>query len=270
MRKAEERISADTMSNIAYLARSQNRIEILETLATGSHTSRDVEEQTGTSRSTLERITTELEERGWAERNNDGEYVLTETGERITKETSRYVGAMDAIETLGDAVAWLPDEELTVGLRHFRDAIVRSPQPNATAAPSTYATKLMRGATEFACLVNIAPSLGFEKAMVDGVVDGRLSTKHVITDGEFAVLRQDPDRTSRWQAYIEAGAEVYCYDGHIPCNLLVIDETVLILDRQPEALEGIETTNATVRSWANEMVDKYKNNAERLDAAAFS
>jgi hypothetical protein len=128
----------------------------------------------------------------------------------------------------------------------------------------------MREATEFACLVNIAPSLGFENAMVEGVVDGRLRTKHIITDGELAVLRQNADRASRWQRYIEAGANLYCYDGRIPCNLLVIDETVLILDRQPEAVEGIKSTNDVVRSWAHEMIDAYQEDAERLTTAAFT
>lgn len=266
----ERGISADAMAHIAYLARSQNRIEILETLATGAHTPRNVEEQTGTSRSTLERITTELDEREWAKRNNHGEYVLTETGERIAEETSRYVGAMEAIETLGEAASWLPSDELTIDLRHFRDATVRRPRPNAAAAPSTYATQLMREATEFACLVNIPPSLGFQEAMINGVTDGRLTTKHVITAEELSVLRQNAERASRWQTYIEAGAELYCYDDRIPCNILVIDEIVLILDRHPEALEGIESTNTAVRSWAHEMVDKYQTAARQLDAGALT
>lgn len=259
----------ETMNDLAYLSRSENRPRILATLATEAYTRRELGEVTDTPRTTLDRIINELEDRGWVTRTADGDYTATPTGERIAAESTRFVGSIEAIRTLGEAVAWLPQEELTIGLQHFRDATVRRPRPNAAAAPSTYATRLMQGATEFACLVNIPPSLGFEDAMMNGVIDGRLTTNHVITGEELDALRQNAERARRWQSYVEAGAELYCYDGRIPCNLLVIDETVLVLDRQPGALEGIESTDATVRSWAHETVERYREDAERLDATVF-
>jgi predicted transcriptional regulator len=258
------------IDDIAYLSRSKNRIRILAALATEAFTRRKLGEETNTARTTLDRIINELEERDWVRRSADGDYTVTPTGERIAAESTRFVGAIEAIHGLGEAVSWLPHEELTVGLQHFRDATVLRPQPNATAAPSTYVTQLLQEATEFACLVNIPPSLGFEDAMINGVTSGRLTTKHVITDGELDVLRQNPERTRRWQSYIDAGAELYCYAGSIPCNLLIIDETVIVLDRQPKALEGIESTNTAIQSWAHEMIDRYKEDSKRLDTSAFS
>lgn len=258
------------IDDIAYLSRSKNRIRILAALATGAYMRRELGEETGVSRTTLDRIINELEERDWVHRTADGDYTATPTGERITVESTRFVGAIEAIHGLGEAVSWLPDEELTVGLRHFSDATVLRPQPNATAAPSTYVTQLLQEATEFACLVNTPPSLGFEDAMIRGVSSGRLTTKHVITDGEIDVLRQNPERTRRWQSYVDAGAELYCYDGSIPCNILIIDETVIILDRQPKALEGIESTSMAIHSWAHEMIEKYKQDSKRLEPSAFS
>jgi predicted transcriptional regulator len=260
----------DALGDIAYISRSKNRAWILATLATERYTRRELGEATGVSRTTLDRIVNEFEERGWITRTTDGDYAATPIGERIATESTRFVGAIQAIRVLGDAVAWLPNDELTIGLQHFREATVLRPEPNASSAPSTHAIELMREATEFACLVNIAPSLGFENAMVVGVVDGCLSTKHIITDGELTVLRQNADRVSRWQTYIEAGANLYCYDGHIPCNVLVIDETVLVLDRQPKAIEAIKSTNTVVRSWAHEMIDDYQEDAERLTTPALT
>lgn len=259
----------DALEDVAYLSRSENRAQILAMIAREPYTRSELESATGISRTTLDRIVNELEERGWATRTSDGDYVATPTGKRVATESTSFIGAMHAIRNLGDAVAWLPSDELTIGLHQFRDAIIRRPEPNAMSAPSTFATKLMREATDFACLVNIAPSLGFEKAMMDGVSEGRLMTNHVITDGELSVLLGDPGRAARWQAYVEAGANLYCYDGQIPCNLLVIDETVFILDRQPEAPGGIESTNPEVRTWAHEMVDEYQEEARQLDATAF-
>jgi len=259
----------EVLEEIAYLSRSANRARILDAFARRASTRRELEEETDISRATLDRIVNELEERGWATRTAEGTYAATPTGERIATETRAFAGAVAAVRRLGEAVDWLPREELDIGLEHFRDAVVRRPEPNAVNAPSTAATELIREATEFACLVNTPPSLAFEEAMIDGVLDGRLSTNHVITDSELEVLRQEPDRAARWRTYVEAGANLYCHRGSIPCNLLVIDERVLVLDQQPEAAEGIESTDSAVLQWARETVEEYQEEAERLAPAAF-
>lgn len=257
------------LDDLAYLSRSETRIQVLNVFEGEPHTSRDIAETTDIPRSTLRRTLTELIDREWVERTVDGEYILTPIGDHIAAETERYIGALRAIRALGDAIVWIPRAELDIGLHHFQDANVMRPEPNATSAPSTFATKLLRQATEFACLVNVAPSLGFETAMINGVVDGTLRTNHVITGGELSVLRQDPERASRWQRYVEAGANLYCYDGEIPCNLLVIDDTVLILDREPKAIEGIEITKNVVRSWAHDVIEIHRADSTRLDGEAF-
>lgn len=263
-------LSEPALDDVAYLSRSRNRVRILAALSNAAATRGELEAATGISRTTLDRAVSELVERNWIERTADGQYSATAAGERIAAETTRVVGAFQAIRNLGDAVAWLPEAELTVGLHQFREATVRRPEPNAMNAPATFATALLREATEFACLVNTPPSLAFEEAMMAGVAEGRLATNHVITEGELDVLREDPDRAARWRTYVEAGADLYCYDGSIPCNLIVIDETVLVLDRQPRAAEGIESSNPAVRAWATELIDDYRADAARLEAAAFA
>lgn len=260
----------DALDDIAYLSRSKTRAWILATLSAAAATRGELEDATGIPRTTIDRAVNELANRDWITRTPDGEYTATPTGERIATESRRFIGAIKAIRNLGDAVAWLPHDELTIGLQYFTDATVRRPEPNAMNAPDTFATGLMQEATEFACLVNTPPSLAFEDAMMKGVFEDRLTTTHVITDDELAVLLRDEDRAARWQAYVEEGANLYCYEGPIPANLLGIDETVLILDRQPEAPEGIETTNPVVRSWAYETVEKYRDDANLLSAAVFS
>lgn len=259
----------DALDDIAYLSRSKTRAWVLATLSAGSYTRGELEDAMEIPRTTLDRAVNELGDRGWVVRTPDGEYAATPAGDRIATESTRFIGVIQAIRNLGDAVAWLPRDELTIGLHHFQEATVRRPEPNAPNAPDTFTTELMREETEFACLVNVPPSLALEEAMIDGMVEDRLTTKHVITDDELAVLLQDDDRAARWQAYVEAGADLYCYDGHIPCNLIVIDDTVLILDRQPEAPEGIVSTTPEVYSWAHETIENYRNDAESLDATVF-
>lgn len=263
-------LSEDGLADIAYLARSANRVEILDALVVGSYTVRDVEAATGVSRSTLERILSELEDRGWAERSTEGGYTATTAGALAVTEFAPVVDSMAALRSLGDAVDWLPREELSVDLHHFSDATVRTPESNSVTAPAAYMTKLLREAAEFACLVRIAPPLGFEIAMRDRAVDGQLTTEHVITEDELAYITEQPDRVRRWREYLEASADVYCYDGDVPCNLFVIDGTVLVVDREPDVCAFIETENGTVRAWARDVISTYRTEAERLKVEAFT
>ena len=263
-------VPTDALEDIAYLSRSRNRVTILDALASGERTRRELDESIGVARTTLDRIVNEFEERGWAERTSDGAYVATPAGEHVAAEFAPLVGAMQGVRTLGDTVAWLPTEELSVGLHHFSDATLRLPEPNNTVAPAEHVTGLLREATEFSCLVRVAPPLAFEEAMRDGVVDGRLTAEHVITEGEFAYITGRPDRLRRWREYIEAGANVYRYEGDIPCNLFVVDGVVLLSDREPESCAFIESESEAVRSWARGTIETYRTEADPLTAEAFA
>ena len=261
--------SDDVLEDMAYLSRSGNRLRLLAEITKGSYTPRKLAELTDIPRSTLRRILAELVERGWAERTTDGEYVATRTGENVSGETERYVRAINAIHTLGEAVSWLPKEELTIGLHHFNDATVQRPEPNAVGAADTRLIDLFQVSEDFTCLVNTAPTVGLEQTMVESVVDGDLQAKHIITADELDVLRRDDDRSARWRKYVEAGANLYCYDGSIPCILLIFDETVLLADRRLESIEFIETENEVVRSWGHDLVEVHRKKSEPLDAAPF-
>lgn len=266
---AGETLSEEGMADIAYLARSANRVNILNTLASGSYTSRDLRQATGVPRSTLERIVSELEERDWVERNTEGEYTATTAGEFAVTGFAPLVDAMTTLRNLGDAVDWLPREELSIGLHHFSDTTIRAPNSNSVTAPAAHMAKLLREATEFACLVRIAPPLGFEIAMRDRAAAGKLTTEHVVTEDELAYIAEQPDRVRRWREYLDAGVDVFCYSGDVPCNLFVIDEIVLVVDREPDVCAFLETENETVRAWARDVIESYRMEANQLRPGAF-
>lgn len=260
------------LEDIAYLARSENRVRILRTLSQSAYPRRDLEEVTGTSRTTLGRILGEFEDRGWAERTVDGTYTATPRGEHVVAEFDPLLGAMETMHNLGEAVGWLPTDELSVGLRHFSDATVRRPAPNEPAETSRYMADLIADASRFRTLTFIAPPVLVGEAMSDGVRAGRLAAEHVLAGGLVPYLRDHPEGPPPWRSYLEAGACVYDYDGHVPCNLFVIDETALVGNTgdggtDPTAL--IESRNPAVRTWAHELIDGYCQDATEVDAESF-
>lgn len=270
-----EESSADreaALEEIAYLARSANRVRILEALAEEPHPRRALEEATGTSRTTLGRILNELEERGWAHRAADGDYVATPAGRHVANEFGPLVEAMAAIRGLDEAVAVLPTDALSIGLENFRDATVRRPDPNVPMAINRYLAGLLREASSFHTLTFFAPAVVVGEVMYEGVTAGRLTATHVLAGGLVGHLQEDSEGPPPWGEYVAAGARVYRYDGHIPCNLFVVDETVLVQNSQagldrPETF--VESRNETVRTWAVGLVETYRGESEGVDAESF-
>lgn len=262
--------AGDALEDIAYLSRSANRVRILEALATRAYPRRDLEEATGTSRTTLGRILTEFEERGWAERTADGTYAATPRGKHVAAEFRPLATAFETIRSLGEAVACLPVEELSIGLHHFSDATVRRPSPNEPLEPGRHLAELLEDASTMYTLTFVAPPAPVGQAMADGVRSGRLTVEHVLAGGLVEHLRDRPEGPPQWREYLEAGANVYRYEGHIPCNLFVVDERVLVFSDRPEATEAIESDDETVRAWAVDLVEGYGDDAERVEAESFA
>lgn len=262
-----ESLPSDALSDVAFLSRSENRLRILAVLAEGSATRRELEDETGIARATVGRALADFDDRGWLIESENRRYEVTPTGAHVVSECIPFIEAMEALRRLGERVAWLPTDDAPIELRHFSDATIRRPEPADPLSPAMSLTDLLHEAGEFHCLVGVVPPLMFEQAMEERVVAGELVTRHVITAEELSYLRDEPKRLARWRKYIDAGGNVYCYDGDIPCNLLVFDETVVIgpHPRNGEPPGLIESQNETVHTWANEIISDYQRESERLE-----
>lgn len=269
----EEGVPDGALNDIAYLSRSGSRVTILDAIAAESHSQSELETRTGIARTTVGRVINEFEERGWARRTNNGEYTATPSGERIITEFKPFVETVEVIRTLGDLVGWLPLEEAPINLHHFADATIHRPEPADPMSTVTEFNTRLEDTDEFQCLVRIAPPIPFERAMCHGVRNRDLETKHVITDDEYTYLLNHPERVARWQEYLDDGANVYRYEGEIPCNLFVFDDTVLITNTTSEIGEphvGIKSSNSAVVTWAKGVIEEYRGESQRLDSTAFA
>jgi predicted transcriptional regulator len=265
--------SAAALADVAFLSRSENRVAILRALARGPSTRREIQEATGTSRTTLDRIVNELEERGWAKRTADGDYSATPAGEHLVDEFQPFLESVAAIRHLGETVSWLPTDELTIGLHHFSDAEVVRPERDVSEVVDLFVESI-RDASEAHVLSHLAPPEPVERALTECIVAGSLSMAAVITGDTLDYVRDGPPHRDRWQEMAEAGSAVYRYEEPIPCNLWVFGETVMIKKSGPGPVPEsygipIVTDDETVRSWALELVGRYREAATKLDAAYF-
>jgi predicted transcriptional regulator len=267
----DDPIPTDALEDVAYLSRSENRVRILDSLARGPSTRRGLADETGVSRTTLDRIVNELEGRGWAERTTGGDYAATPAGKHLVNQFRPFLESVAAIDRLGEAVGWLPTDEATVGLEHFRDATVMRPERDVVEVVE-YMADLIRDSDEFLVLTHLTPPERLGRTLHESVVDGGLAVTGVMTGEALDLIGGEPRRRERWRETLEAGSTVYRHEGPIPCNLWVADDTVLIKKSGPEPIPEsygvpIVSDDPAVRSWARGLVEAYAAEGTRLGAA---
>lgn len=284
----EEPVAA--LEDIAYLARSENRLHVLETLTamitppgqpTPGYSRRQLADMTGTSRTTLGRVLTEFQDRGWARRNTDGEYVATPIGEHVAAEFTPLVRSMEALRGLGETAAIIPRSALSgptveapaVSIREFSDGTVREPNSYDPTFFGRYFADLVDGAQSVLSMVYVATPqtmlTAFEDELHEGDVHIRATFSSSVTDHILA----NPEVGPRREHAAHERVEIYRYRDHIPCNLFVIDETVLLENSQVEGVQDgtvIETDNAAVREWAVAVIEHYIEHSELILPEDFS
>jgi predicted transcriptional regulator len=259
----------EPMEDIAYLARSSNRVRLLETLAAGAYSRRDLVDRTGIAPATISRIVNEFEDREWAERTSDGIYTATATGSLIVAEFAPLVDAMDTIRTLGEAATWIPTEELSIGIEQFEDAEVRRSPPNAPTSMIDYLAECFREASVARNMTFLDAPAQVVDAMVTAVDEGRLTVEVIFAGGlvDFLLDRGEPPE---WSRHVDAGISVYRYDDHIPCHLFLFDDRVLIMNDRPPGGGGfVESEDETVLAAANDLFEGYRDDAEPVEADVF-
>jgi predicted transcriptional regulator len=265
-------IPADALEEIAYLAKSANRLRLLGTLASGSYSRRELDELTGIARTTIGRIVNEFEERGWAERTPDGEYTTTPMGEQVVTEFTPLVESMEGIRKLGNLVTWIQAVERPLGIHHLSDATVRWIEQDDPMEVIDFFTDLMRDTSEFHTLNHLAPAVTVTKIVRDRLVADQLTATFVLTGELVDYIQGRPDRRERWRDCVAAGADVYRYDGAVPCNLILFDERGYIANSQAEYGDQytmVESENTAVRAWAKEVIEVHKADSKPLDTGAF-
>ncbi|EMA44791.1 helix-turn-helix transcriptional regulator [Halococcus saccharolyticus] len=257
------------LDDIAFLARSASRVRVLETLIEGPHDRAELQAATGIPRATVGRIVTEFEARGWVV--HDGHHYRTSPlGGFLVAEFRALVEGVGTMQKLRGVIEWLPTDEFDFSLDRFADADITLPKPSDTIAPVERAAELVAAGEDVSIL-----AFGSAPQVVEAgwrtTVNGVQSFEVVFAAETLDAVMTDPDVGTwlRELAACERGS-VYRYEGTVPYNLAVIDDTAnfaLINDQgAPSAL--IETADPTIRSWVVSTLDNYRREAEALDADA--
>lgn len=261
MPESGSELSTEALEAVAYLARSANRVRILAALSRDARSRGELADQTPASRTTVDRIVNEFQERGWAERTTEGTYGATTQGEQLMRGFRPFIESVAALQRLEDALDWLPLDDLTIGIEHFSDAVVWEPATDPVETVE-FMCDLVRDANRFRVMADLVPPEQLEVVITDRLKADRLTVDGVTTNQVLHHIGSRPERADRWRAMKDAGATVVGHEGQFPCNIWLFDGTVLIKKSSPGPVDEsygvpIVSTDETVLSWANELIDDW-------------
>ena len=255
---------------IRFFATSANRVRVFDALTDGPKRTRPLIEQTCVSRSTVARILDEGESRGWID-STGSLYELTRMGRVMIDEFRAHLRTVEGVQQLGEAINYLPEPMQELDVRHIREAKITTPTKDSPQAYMNRALELYRTGETYRGLTQIAPEIVIQ-TLADLADQGRLHVEGVIEAEFIEGILDDPEWAAPWHSFAD---QVWVYDGHIPLNMHIIDDTVVVwlvsTDDDTWDVYGLmECDNPAVMTWAESLYQEYRTAAEPLDAASFS
>lgn len=253
------------LETVQFLANSANRVRVLTLLAGKRTGQRELQEEAGTSRSTVARVLVEGEKRGWVG-STGSQYWLTPFGEAVVTGFESYLESLEPLHRLGGLVAYFPPPLRELDYQYLGDVVITEPTPENPAAPFTRAFELFEEAIEYRALTKSCfPQLA--RVMRDRVDDGQTEARHVIQRDYLMDLHTDSERAALWSSMTDW---LWVYDGSVPIGLHIIDGRVVVwLTKGKKEIVGLlETDHPKALSWAESLYETYLAEATPLSSVS--
>lgn len=263
--------------DIEFLASSWNRLDVLEAIAVEPRTRADLKDRTAVSRVTLSRILADLEDRDWIARYND-HYEATPGGEFVASEAIRMLDNIGTASELSSIMEWLPIARFDFDLARLRDATIITPTYDNFTAQSerlvdlVYESNRIRG-------IGTGLDHEFMRALWEASVNGNLELELILEGELFEPISGDSDLRRQFADMVEtANVDIYRYDGDEQLTMLGIhdgvasgDDVVMLCGQHEEGAPPgtIESTDRTVRAWAESFFDTIRATSQPIETTAF-
>ena len=260
----------DALDEIAFLANSENRVTVFESLVEGPRSRDEIRARVDASRVTVARILRELEERSWIEHRGQ-EYTVTPLGEWVCDEFVQLAERMETEQRLRPPLQWFPDELLTFDVRSLHDAeVVRVDESDATSIIRQIlefhrAADRLRGVARM-----VAPV--FVENHWELTVEGDTRFEMVVTPEVIDVIRDHPRSARQFgQMLDEPDVDVSVYED-VPLSVGIVDGAVGInlTDEQGVIKGALRTEDDTVLKWALDLFARCRRAARPVSAAVLA
>lgn len=250
---------SERIEEIEFVARSTNRVRILETLSERERATReDLREALAASRTTVSRNLDALRERGWV-RQTDREYALTPGTEAVVDRFLDLESTVETVDRLRPFLDHVDRDAFDVDLSLLEDAEVLTPNPGDPLAMVNAHVSAIKRSTDVLLAV---PFLGLHatEAAHDAVVHGDARHELVAAPDAVDALQDEPE----YRQYLDdlrdaAGFELHRATTDVPFYVGVLDDTVQVgVDEGGEPKALLETSDPGVRDWARAKIDSLR------------
>lgn len=258
----------DPFETVAYLARSRNRLAVLETLRESACDRRTVQERVDASKVTVNRILNDFEDREWVVRER-GEYRATPRGDLVARQFGDLVGTLALADELGDLVEELPVSEFDFPLSQLGDAEVVVPTTESPSGPTERGAAFLATADRIRVLASAVASTTVRASAEHAASGGDLEV--VLSAPVLDVVRERPDLRAAHLDIVEAGGTIRCYEDDLPFTLVLVDDFVVVgLVGEGGGQAFLVSENSLVRDWAEAYYERHREAATPLAAPAFA
>ena len=257
------------LDDIAYLARSDNRVATLDRLAEEPATRRALHDETGISQPTLGRVLDGFAERGWVtcDRTNGKEYAITPLGELVAASFGDLYDAVGTMQRLRPIADGLPLDRMDFDLRRLDEAEVTLPTGADSMAHFRREDELVADAdrVRFLCASAYAPSI---ETYRDRFVGGDQHLEAIITGQALDAAASNPDTAPLVRELATADTvTIHRYEGPVSVMLGRIDDVASIvpLDEDGVPRGFVESRDPVVRDWVDRELAAFEAEATPLE-----
>lgn len=263
---------AGELEDVSYLARSENRIGVLEALAAGPKDRATLKAETGASRVTVGRILAELDRRGWIVATDDG-FAVTAVGRAVAEEVGRLRETLEAADVLEPMADALSPEFFPVDIRRLADAeVVRADESNPLAVARVAAD--MMDAADRVRVLSSAVTAETVDAQIDAASERGQVSDVVLTTGAVDAIRGDEVLAERMRTALSLdGISATVAEDALPLSMGIYDdETVAIgvIDGRSMPTATLVSEDEAVLRWAQDTFERYRDDARPLRARTFA
>lgn len=256
---------------IAFLANSANRVDVLRSLLDGPHSRHVIAERTDVARVTLGRILTELEDHQWITQRGQV-CEITPLGAWVVEEFTTFVQTMEAEQRLRRVSQWFPVEGYGFHISHLADAeLTLVSRADASAPISQLVSQFEVGGPVRA--FSFAITSQFLEACWRHVMDGSVTWQWVFTGEVLEVLQNNPKMARQSREMLDSGsAEYRHYEGEIPHVVIVSEELVnlRLADDDGAATALLQSDDPEVRAWGEATFEAYWRAGDPIGPDAFT
>jgi predicted transcriptional regulator len=250
----------DGLDEIASIARSSNRVRILEQLYQEEHLRKhEISERINASRTTLGRNLDYLLDQGWVS-NTNGEYSITPTGELVVSDFLELIDTVNSAKRIQPFLESQPLDELGLDVQALKGAQITSSTRSDPYAPVRRHVETVSSADRFRALLPTVGPNALESAK-KRLQNGDAHHEVVVNSDVAELFRTQREYSELIQPLLETDhVDIHVSERRIPCYIGIVDGSVQIGANNengiPHAL--LETDSQAAREWAKCLFEEFR------------